>query len=89
LLAAAGTTAPARRRPTRTSAPAVQRDLLVTAASEPFNVVLLALLLIAGALLDTLPLMVPLALIVYGAGVLRSYRDPATAERAKARGRDG
>jgi serine/threonine protein kinase len=88
LLAAAGTTAPARRRPARASAPAVQRDLLVTAASEPFNVVLLALLLIAGALLDTLPLMVPLALLVYGAGVLRSYRDPATAERAKARERD-
>jgi serine/threonine protein kinase len=89
LLAAAGTTAPVRRRPARPSAPAVQRDLLVTAASEPFNVVLLALLLIAGALLDTLPLMVPLALLVYGAGVLRSYRDPATAERAKARERDG
>ena len=65
-----------------------QRDLLVTAATEPFNVVLLALLLIAGALLDALPLMIPLALIVYGAGIARSMRDPATKERAKLRGRD-
>jgi hypothetical protein len=60
----------------------------VTAATEPFNVVLLALLLIAGALLDSLPLMIPLALLVYGAGIARSMRDPATAERAKLRGRD-
>jgi serine/threonine-protein kinase len=49
---------------------------------------LLALLLIAGALLDALPLMIPLALIVYGAGIARSMRDPATRERAKLRGRD-
>jgi hypothetical protein len=92
MLAAAGTTAPARRRPGRGPAVAVrseQRDLLVTAATEPFNVVLLALLLIAGALLGNLPLMIPLALLVYGAGVVRSMRDPATAERAKLRGRDG
>src|SRR5918997_583463 len=63
-------------------------DALVTAATEPFNVVLLALLLIAGALLDALPLMIPLALIVYDAGIARSMRDPATKERAKLRGRD-
>jgi hypothetical protein len=91
LLAAAGTTAPARRRPGRAPARAPrgpQRDLLITAATEPFNVVLLALLLIAGALLDSLPLMIPLALLVYGAGIARSMRDPATAERAKLRGRD-
>jgi serine/threonine-protein kinase len=94
MLAAAGTSAPARRRRPAPSVPRIaarpeQRDLLITAATEPFNVVLLALLLIAGALLDALPLMVLLALIVYGAGVLRSYRDPVTAARAKARGRDG
>ena len=91
LLAAAGTTAPARRRPRPhpvAAARSVRRDLLVTAATEPFNVVLLALLLIAGALLDALPLMIPLALLVYGAGIVRSMRDPATAERAKLRGRD-
>jgi serine/threonine-protein kinase len=93
LLAAAATGAPAaRRRPSRSTAVAARserRDLLVTAATEPFNVVLLALLLIAGALLGNLPLMIPLALLVYGAGVVRSMRDPATAERAKLRGRDG
>ena len=90
MLAAAGASAPARRKPGRV--PAVRderRDLLVTAATEPFNVVLLALLLIAGALLDSLPLMIPLALLVYAAGIARSMRDPATAERAKLRGRDG
>jgi serine/threonine-protein kinase len=90
MLAAAGTTAPARRGPGRAAVKpsSAQRDLLVTAATEPFNVVLLALLLIAGALLDALPLMIPLALIVYGAGIARSTRDPATKERAKLRGRD-
>ena len=56
--------------------------------TEPFNVLLLAELLIAGAALGTLPLMVPLALLVYGVGVVRSYRDPATAERAAERADD-
>jgi len=91
LLAAAGTTAPARRRQRPgpvAAARSARRDLLVTAATEPFNVVLLAFMLIAGALLDALPLMIPLALLVYGAGIARSMRDPATAERAKLRGRD-
>ena len=92
LAAAAPTASPARKRIARPAhrpaAQSPQRDLLVTALTEPFNIVLLALLLIAGALLGALPLMVPLALLVYGAGVLRSYRDPATAARARAR-RDG
>ena len=90
LVAAAVPSAPRSRRrlerPTAgTVARRVDRDVLVAALTEPFNVVLLALLLIAGALLGALPLMVPLALVVYGAGVLRSYRDPATARRARAR----
>jgi hypothetical protein len=81
-------TAPAA--PGRAGHPAarVRRDVLGAALSEPFNVVLLAALLVAGALLGTLPLMVPLALVVYAAGVVRSYRDPATAERV-ARSRHG
>ena len=92
MLAAAAPSAPGARRrlvrpAPRTAAQRSQRDLLVTALTEPFNVVLLALLLIAGALLGALPLMVPLALLVYGAGVLRSYKDPATADRARTRGR--
>jgi serine/threonine protein kinase len=94
MLAAAAAPAPApRRRPApsipRMPAQSERRDLLVTAATEPFNVVLLALLLIAGAVLDALPLMILLALLVYGAGVLRSYRDPETAQRARARRSDG
>ena len=90
LIAAARTSAPAR--PKRRSAPvpvtSERRDLILTAATEPFNVVLLALLLIAGALLDNLPLMIPLALLVYGAAIVRSVHDPATAARAKVRRRD-
>jgi serine/threonine protein kinase len=90
LVAAAGTTAPTRpkRRPPAVSLSTERRDLVLTAATEPFNVVLLALLLIAGALLDNLPLMIPLALLVYGAAIARSVRDPATAARAKVRRRD-
>jgi hypothetical protein len=89
LAAAAPTAPPARKRVARHApappAPSPSRDLLVTALTEPFNIVVLALLLIAGALLGALPLMVPLALLVYAAGVLRSYKDPATAARARAR----
>jgi serine/threonine-protein kinase len=89
MLAAAGTAQPARRSAPSLGISSARKDLLLTAATEPFNVVLLALLLIAGALLDSLPLMIPLALLVYAAGIVRSMRDPATAERAKLRGRDG
>ena len=93
MLAAAAPSAPGARMRTARPAPRAvrsrpRRDLLVTALTEPFNVVLLALLLIAGALLGALPLMVPLALLVYATGVLRSYKDPATADRSRARARD-
>lgn len=63
LAAAAGTPAPIRR-------PALAR-----AATDPFNVVVLAALLVAGALLDAVAVMAPLALVVYAAGVAWSYRD--------------
>jgi serine/threonine protein kinase len=95
LLAAGGTTSPPPRRTLAASAPRraaqhVRGDLLAAALSEPFNVVLLAALLIAGAALGALPMMIPLALVVYAVGVVRSYRDPATAERlAGSRRRDG
>jgi hypothetical protein len=69
------------------AAPRVRRDVLVAALTEPFNIVLLAGLLIAGAALGTLALMMPLALLVYAVGVVRSYRDPATAQRAAESGR--
>ena len=44
------------------------------ALTEPFNVVVLAALLVAGAVLGAVAVMVPLALLVYAAGVMWSYR---------------
>jgi serine/threonine protein kinase len=70
----------------RTAAvPRVRRDVLMAALTDPFNVVLLCALLIVGALLGTVALMAPLAALVYAAGVVRSYRDPETAERLRDR----
>jgi serine/threonine-protein kinase len=65
----------------------VRRDVLVAALTDPFNVVVFGALLVAGALLGTVGLMIPLALLIYAIGVVRSYRDPGTARRA-ARSRD-
>ena len=56
-------------------APRVRRDALVTALTDPFNVVLFGVLLVAGALLGTVRLMVLLALAVYAVGVWRTYHD--------------
>jgi hypothetical protein len=61
----------------------VRRDLLVSALTDPFNLVLLGALLVIGDLLGSLRLMIPLALLVYAAAVVRSYRDPDTAERVR------
>ena len=58
-----------------TNAPRVRRGALVAALTDPFNVVLFGALLVAGALLGTVRLMVPLALAVYAAAVWRSYQD--------------
>jgi serine/threonine protein kinase len=79
VLAAAQPSLPRRRA--APAQPAVQRDLLVAALTDPFNVVILAALLVVGAVLGTVAVMVPLALLVYAAGALRSYRDPATTRR--------
>jgi hypothetical protein len=70
-----------RRARLPASAGRVRRDLLVAALTDPFNVLLLGALLVTGAVLGTVVLMIPLALLVYAAGVVRSYRDPATARR--------
>jgi serine/threonine protein kinase len=70
--------APARRmRPP--PSPAVRRGPLIAALTDPFNIVLLAGLLVAGAVLGTVALMVPLALLVYAAGVVYSYRNSGDA----------
>jgi serine/threonine-protein kinase len=80
LAAAEPAAAPAvERRP----AARLERQLLVTALTDPFNVVLLGGLLVAGELVGNLRLMIPLALLVYAAGVVRSYRDPDTARRTR------
>jgi serine/threonine protein kinase len=60
----------------------VRRDVLVAALTDPFNVVLLGALLVTGALLGTVVLMIPLALLVYAAGVVHSYRNGATVRRS-------
>jgi serine/threonine protein kinase len=70
-LAAVG--APAR--PKTSVLPQVERGRLAAAATEPFNITLLAALLVAGAVLGTVALMIPLALAVYAAGVAWSYRN--------------
>ena len=62
-------------RPTPTHSPRVRRDALVAALTDPFNVVLFGVLLVAGALLGTVRLMVGLALVVYAAAVWRTYQD--------------
>ena len=51
--------------------PRIERILL--ALADPLNIVILAALLLTGALLGTVALTVPLALLVYAAGVVRSY----------------
>jgi serine/threonine protein kinase len=56
--------------PTR-ERPRIERILL--ALADPLNIVILAALLLTGALLGTVALTVPLALLVYAAGVLRTY----------------
>ena len=83
---AAALTAAAERGPVKRarSAPVggPRGDVLVTALTEPFNVVLLAALLVAGVALHMLALLAPIAVLVYAVAVARSYFDPTTAQRA-------
>jgi serine/threonine-protein kinase len=72
--ALAAVPAPAAR-PKTPVATRVDRDRLVVAASDPFNIVLLAALMVAGAVLGAVVVMIPLALVVYAAGVVWSYRN--------------
>ena len=62
-------------------APPVARRLGI-ALSDPFNIAVLAVLVVIGVALGAFALMLPLALLVYAAGVARTYLDPATRERA-------
>jgi serine/threonine-protein kinase len=76
----------AEARPAKPAAPPrpERREVLAAALADRFNVVVLAALLVVGAALGAIGLMVPLALAVYAAAVVRSYRDPATARRVAA-----
>jgi hypothetical protein len=83
-LLAAGVAQPAPTpTPERRPAPRFQSGLVVAALTEPFNVIVLGALLVMGELVGNLQLMIPLALLVYAAGVVRSYRDPDTARRVR------
>jgi serine/threonine protein kinase len=73
--AAALVAADTRPRPRKVPPVRIQRGSLVKAATEPFNVAVLVALLVAGAVLGTVGLMIPLALLVYAAGVTWSYRN--------------
>jgi serine/threonine-protein kinase len=73
--AAAIAVAGAKPRTKASVVPAVRRDALTAALTDPFNVVLVAALLVVGAVLGSLMLMVPLALLVYGAAVAVSYHN--------------
>jgi serine/threonine-protein kinase len=74
---------PAVHAPRRPATPRVRRDVLVRSLLDPFNLVLLVALIAIGFALGTVAVMVPLAVLVYLAGVVRSYRDPATARRTR------
>jgi len=75
----------AAAKPGSARLPRPRADLLVASLTDPFNLAVLAGLLVIGAVLGAIALMIPLALAVYLTGVLRSYRDPGT-ERRLARG---
>jgi serine/threonine-protein kinase len=74
--------APAPAAPQPPAAPA-RRDVLRAAAQEPFNLAVLAVLVVAAIVLGQVALGVPLALAVYAAAVVRSFLDPDTARRVR------
>lgn len=71
------------------------RALLINAATEPFNAVILAGMLIAAFALGQVAILVPLAVLVYAIAVARTFFDKEegekvlTAERARRRERAG
>ena len=64
------------------------RALVTNALVEPFNVVVLAGMLVAGLLLNVFSLMLPVALVVYGVAAARTYFDHDVADRVLARERE-
>jgi serine/threonine protein kinase len=76
---------PPRTAPPPTAPADPRRAFVLEAAREPFNLAVLAVLVVLGVALGTLALMAGLAALVYAVGVARSYHDPATRRRALAR----
>ena len=65
------------------------RALIANALVSPFNVLLLAAILVAGLLLDTFLLVLPVAIVVYGIAAARTYfdEDEANSVLERERGR--
>ena len=63
------------------------RALVLNALLDPFNVVLLAVVLIAGIVLGLLPVLGPVAVVLYLAGAARTYFDTDVADKVLARER--
>ncbi len=63
------------------------RALVVNALIKPLNVIVLATVLIAGVLLGVFAVMIPVALVVYGIAVGRTYFDSDEADAVLARER--
>jgi chromosome segregation ATPase len=63
------------------------RALVVNALTQPFNVVLLAAVLIAGLLLDVFLFVLPVAIVVYGIAAARTYFDQDEANKVLERER--
>jgi hypothetical protein len=75
----------AERRPYSRSE--FNRALLANALTQPFNVLLLAAVLIAGLVLDVLLPILPVALVVYGIAAARTYFDEDEANKVLERER--
>jgi hypothetical protein len=63
------------------------RALLANALTQPFNVVLLAGVLIAGLVLNVFLLVLPVAIVVYGIAAARTYFDQDEANKVLSRER--
>jgi chromosome segregation ATPase len=63
------------------------RALIANALLSPFNVVLLALMLVAGLLLDVFVFVLPVAAVVYGIAAARTYFDEDEANKVLERER--
>ncbi len=65
------------------------RALIANALLDPFNVVLLAAVLVVGILAGVLPVLGPVGVLLYLAGAARTYFDQDAAQKVLARERGG